>query len=355
MKYRLLWAVAAAGLAIHLAGLGWDDYRHSQDSTLSARESVIALDNPSHLMIVLGLAVVASSLLGMAAVWMGDHRFGKATFAGGVFRFAALPVIALVAGVALWLASTAESNTRPHAYVAGPVAPRPTTVVDLIQGSVDSSEAVAAEATPHVHDTVSADPNAVEGAASAHEHGAEVAVSGAQLLAAGEFVAELKSHTAQYTDIRAAMADGYVQITQDLPGIAAHFIKPEYQHDGHEMDPDRPEVLLYTKRLDGNWRLVGAMMLAETVSETPPSYFGSLDAWHYHENLCFVAGAAVKVTTSAAECKNGVFVARTPWQMHVWLTGEDSAVFAHDYAPISPGAFPGATTPAAEDFRVQAR
>src|SRR4029079_7360764 len=109
----------------------------------------------------------------------------------------------------------------------------------------------------------------VMGDGSAHTHRSEVPISASQVSAASAFITELKAHTAQYQDVRAALADGYVQITQDLPGIAAHFIRLDYQHDGHEMDPDRPEVLLYTKRLDGQWRLVGAMMLAETVEDNP--------------------------------------------------------------------------------------
>jgi hypothetical protein len=188
-----------------------------------------------------------------------------------------------------------------------------------------------------------------------HTHGTEVNVTADQMIAAGQFANQVKTTTARYTDIRAAMADGYAQITQDLPGIAAHFIRAEYQHDGHELDAERPEVLLYTKRLDGNWKLVGAMFLAETVSDTPPQHFGALDVWHRHENLCFTPGGRVSTKASAAECYGGLFVAKTAYQMHVWVEPGGTGVFAHDYEPISPGAYPGATLPAASEFRVQAR
>ena len=57
---------------------------------------------------------------------------------------------------------------------------------------------------------------------------------------------------------------------------------------------------------------------------------------------------------SAAECVGGSFSARGAYQMHVW-TEPGGGVFAHDYAPISPGAFPAATRPAATELRVQAR
>jgi hypothetical protein len=175
------------------------------------------------------------------------------------------------------------------------------------------------------------------------------------MVAAGQFALEVKEKTAKFKDVRAALADGYIQVTQDLPGIAAHFVRLDYGNDGHEMNPERPEVLLYSKRLDGNWRLVGAMFMQEGRSDTPPQYFGGLDVWHRHTNLCFLAGARVKTAASAAECVGGVFQATGAYQMHVWVEPGGTGVFAHDYAPIAPGAFPAATLPAASELRVQAR
>jgi hypothetical protein len=95
------------------------------------------------------------------------------------------------------------------------------------------------------------------------------------------------------------------------------------------------------------------MFMAEGVTAEPPSYFGPLDAWRYHENLCFV-GSAVRVTSSQAECP-GLFTARTPWQLHVWTVPTAGGVFAHDMPEIAPGAYPGAVLPAAQELRVQGR
>jgi hypothetical protein len=351
MQYRALWAAAVSGLAIHFLGLGWDVYRHSSDSTLAQRENVLSLANPSHLMIVVGMAVVAASLLGMAALWMQERRFGGAGVPGLLARSLALPVIALAAGGSIWLASTAEDSGHDHDAM----------VAEHPQDTHDSPLVVANGSGPsqeHPHATTNGATVAAEdamGEGNAHTHGTEVAASSEQLLAAGTFANDVKLKTAQYADVRDALAAGYIQITQDLPGIAAHFIRPEFQRDGHELDADNPEVLLYSKRLDGNWRLVGAMFLAESVSDTPPSHFGALDVWHRHENLCFTAGATVRTTANAAECRGGLFVPKTAYQMHVWVEPGGTGVFAHDYAPIAPGAFPGATRPAAEDFRLQSR
>lgn len=359
MKYRVLWATAAAGVALHLAGLGWDVYRHAHDSSLATREDVLSLANPSHLMIIVGMAITAASLLGMAAVWMHDRNLGGQGLPGSLLRSVTLPVIAVAAGGAIWLASNAEDTSHSHAHTDAVAADHP--------HNPDSSEIVASQASGDTtaaaeHSHPAAAPAASTGAAedpmgegNAHTHGTEVPATAEQMIAAGQFAESVKVKTAKYADVRDAMAAGYIQITQDLPGIAAHFIRLDYQHDGHQLDADYPEVLLYTKRLTGSWQLVGAMFLAETQSETPPSYFGPLDVWHRHENLCFLAGSQVRTATGASDCKNGLFVAATAYQMHVWVVPSATGVFSHDLQSISPGTTPAATRPAAEDFRVQAR
>jgi len=342
MHYRMLWTGAMAGLTLHLAGLGWDVYRHSRDATLAQREDVLSLANPSHLMIVAGTAVMAACLLGVAVAWMEERHFGGDGAVGSLLRATGLPAVAAAAAVAIWLASQANSNTHTHEL----------THEHGEEVAAASTGDAISTATAHTHGSGSEEP-APMSEGSALQHHAEVPVTAEQLAAASDFVARLKASLTPYEDVRAALADGYIQITQDLPGIAAHFIRLDYQRDGRQMDPERPEVLLYTKRLNGSWQLVGAMFLAEGVTAEPPSYFGPLDAWHYHENLCFV-GSAVRVTSSQGECP-GLFTARTPWQLHVWTVPTAGGVFAHDMPEIAPGAYPGAVLPAAQELRVQGR
>lgn len=354
MRYRALWLGAVAGLAIHFAGLGWDVYRHASDATLAQREDVLSLANPSHLMIVAGTGLVAVCLLGIGVVWMHERRFGGEGLAGSVLRGAGLPMLGLAAAGSIWLASRADDAGHNHALAHDHAAGHGVVALDPpLARVVGAAAADRLASASHSHDALAPGGEDPMGEGSAHHHHEEVQVTAAQLEAAAMFVSALRASIAPYEDIRRAMADGYIQITQDLPGIAAHFIRLDYQRDGRQMDPERPEVLLYTKRLDGTWRLVGAMFLAEAVTEEPPSYFGALDAWHYHENLCFV-GNGVRVTASGQECP-GVFTPRTPWQLHVWTFPTAGGVFAHDMPEISPGPFAGAALPAAQELRPQAR
>ena len=48
--------LASIGTALQLVGLSWDALLHHFDPDLAAREEVVSLANPSHLLVVVGLA-----------------------------------------------------------------------------------------------------------------------------------------------------------------------------------------------------------------------------------------------------------------------------------------------------------
>lgn len=342
MSYRLLWIGAAAGVLLHLAGLGLDAYLHARDTNLAAREGVFTLSNPGHLLILAGVALTTASVFGTGLKWLSTRATGGPLPKAVGISF--VPLLVLVAAGSMWLVSLdADADEHPHD----------------VSDADPALAAVSAEPENHTHpEPSSADHHPTTDHANpmsgdtAHGH-EEVPVSPEQLLAAAEFYEAVKAGAAPYEDIRTALAEGYIQVTQDLPGIAAHFLHPAYNRDGALLDPEKPEILLYTKRLDGTWRLVGVMFSSESVTDEPPSFFGPLDAWHRHENLCFTI-AAVAVKEGAADC-TGLFVAVTPWNLHVWTAPVASGVFAHDFEPIDPGPFPGATQPAAIEVLLRNR
>ncbi|MBI5949712.1 MAG: hypothetical protein HY875_16360 [Chloroflexi bacterium] len=348
MKYRILWAAAFTGIVVHVIGLAWDVYLHSDDATLAAREGVFTLSNPGHALIVAGIALTASAVLGMATAWMHDRRLGGEGFFAAALRAGTLPVMGLAVGAAIFVATGAERDNHDHQVLEASGAHSDDTVA-VVAGTGGPPAATGDASHPHP-DAASATGDAMaEG--NAHTHGTEVPVTPEQLAAAAAFYARVETSAAKFEDIRVAMASGYIQITQDLEGIAAHFANLKYNSDGNLLDPERPEILLYSKRLDGTWKLLGFMFTSEKVTELPPSFFGPLDAWHRHENLCFTANA-VSVKPDAASCR-GVFSKTTAWNLHVWTAPGASGVFAHDFPPISPGAFPGATLPATQDLALR--
>jgi hypothetical protein len=170
---------------------------------------------------------------------------------------------------------------------------------------------------------------------SRHVHAAEVAIGEDELKRVVTELDSARRATERYKDIEVARSAGYIQVTQDLPGIAAHFLRQQ-PASGGKFDPTRPQILLYTKQ-SGRWELVGvsytsAVLISGDDPGPPPDGFsGTLDTWHYHDNLCFVVGPKVFVSDSRS-CvdQGGLHVARTPWMLHVWLYDEaPEGVFAH--------------------------
>lgn len=357
-KYTLLWSAAAVGVILHIAGIGVDAYLHSHDATLAAREGIFTLANPGHVLILTGFSLTAASLIGAALVWLNGNRLGGESRFARVLRTATLPSMALAAAGTIWVLSLGEGSAT-HVHSKNEAA------VHIDSAPGESVAAAGATADGHAHAAAPATNSAATAAGAAaadpmgegnkHTHGTELNITPDQLVAAAEFYSKVKASSARFENIRDAMAAGYIQVTQDLPGIAAHFYNPVWARDGRLMDPDRPEVLLYSKRLDGNWRLIGFMFSDEVVKDAPPSFFGALDVWHRHENLCFTA-AGVSIKASKEACVGGLFTPQTTWQMHVWTApGATTGVFAHDFPPISPGAFPAATRSAAQDIAVRAQ
>ncbi|MGH2632434.1 MAG: hypothetical protein ACRDG3_03400, partial [Tepidiformaceae bacterium] len=283
MKYRWLWAAAGLGVLLNFGGLLWDIYRHVHDASLASREGVFPIGDPAHILIFTGTALMVASILGAGMLWLQERpmRSGWLTDA---MRVAMFPLVGLAAAGAIWVIAVAQDTAgHTHTDTTGMIHVPDVAAQQAVADDV-ADATTAAGAPAHVHDasTTGTDGTGTDSAEGGpHTHGAEVAVTSDQLAAADSFVAQVRASTTKYADVSAALADGYVQITQDLPGIAAHFEKPAYMTDGLIMDPQKPEFLLYTKRLTGQWQFIGVMFYAGVTAD-PPSYFGPLDAWHFH-------------------------------------------------------------------------
>ena len=163
-------------------------------------------------------------------------------------------------------------------------------------------------------------------------HGGDIPMrepSGAERRAAETLERETKVAAARFTDFQAAEAEGYVQLTPfSFYGVrAAHFGNPDYMADGRELDPERPENLVYLKRDDGRLELLGVMFLAP-IGQGPP-VGDPLTEWHAHEDLCASAQppAVVPILPTGA-CPAGT----TPVgyeMLHLWVVDHPDGPFSH--------------------------
>lgn len=295
------------GVTLQLLGLAIDVWAHGRDPGLAAREGVLTLGNPGHALFALGLALVlAGMLLDWTMPQLGQRR---------QWRWMA-PLIVLFAVGSFVFAYRSGGLTAQHD--AGP------NHADKVAGQPD-----------HGHSDIVLAGGSADLEESRHTHSPEVPISYDQLQRLLQELDRARRATEKYRDVNVALAAGYIQVTQDLPAIAAHFINPRLSLQ--DFDPARPQILLYTKQ-SGEWQLVGVsytstgLLTGDGPTEQPPEGFsGPLDVWHYHENLCFVAGPRVFVA-GRDDCLNqgGLHVARTPWMLHVWLWDDaPEGIFAH--------------------------
>jgi hypothetical protein len=75
-----------------------------------------------------------------------------------------------------------------------------------------------------------------------------------------ELAAGLRQATAQYHDIDAAFADGYVQVTPCIPGMGIHLAQEE--RIDAVTEPLNPEILVYMANSQGKYKLVALEYLA---------------------------------------------------------------------------------------------
>jgi hypothetical protein len=296
------------GIAMQFLGLAVDARLHSQDPGLAEREGVLALTNPGHSLFALGLALVVSgALLGWFSVRQSRQTAGLRTWGFD----AATPVMVLLVAIGAFTFAYRTGSLTGHHDAAHP-------------GS-DTGAPVGG----HVHAT----SNDIEG--SSHEHAPELAISMGQLQQLNAELAAAREATAKYRDVEVARADGFVQVTQDLPGLAAHFLRLR-GGSGRGFDPTRPQILLYTRQ-GGAWELVGVSYTASVLTTEgdpgppPEGFAGPLDTWHFHENLCFTSGPEVSIADrDTCLARGGLHVARTPWMLHVWLWDDaPEGIFAH--------------------------
>jgi hypothetical protein len=122
---------------------------------------------------------------------------------------------------------------------------------------------------------------------------------------------------AEYEDLEAALADGYVE-TRNSEGLTVkHFMKRG--GDGGELDPNEPSGLVYFVD-DDQTTLLGAVWV--TRENEPPQPGGPLTRWHDHSPL--------GCPESTPDCPIGTATDGVPPLMfHVWTFDGAANVFAH--------------------------
>ncbi|HZQ50308.1 MAG TPA: hypothetical protein VFB69_08370 [Candidatus Dormibacteraeota bacterium] len=158
-----------------------------------------------------------------------------------------------------------------------------------------------------------------------------LAGSADQQRAADELWRQTRAATLRYESLGAAREDGYIAYNPFSDELV-HYVNPEYMRDGHILDPQHVESLVYENTLQGP-KLVAAMYSLEDPNAAPPDIAGSLTPWHRHDDLCFTPDG--EPVAAAPNCPAGSATYLTPWMLHVWFIANRYGRFAADPDPWS--------------------
>lgn len=116
------------------------------------------------------------------------------------------------------------------------------------------------------------------------------APNGSDSARAAEVLRGMREGIEEYRDYRKALDDGFRIFLPNVPMKVYHFTN--YRRaiwQGRSFDPRKPSSLLYERRGDGGYTLVGAMFVARkdaTPDELDARVPLSMAQWHAHVNIC---------------------------------------------------------------------
>lgn len=137
-----------------------------------------------------------------------------------------------------------------------------------------------------------------------------------QVRAAAELAKATKAATARFADPQVALDAGYRSETA-MTGVDVHLENKAYADDGHVLDPERPEALVYAIT-DGKATLLGAVFRMPRAGTPGPEPGGPITRWHSH-NICFsVLPPGIGVVSPFGGCPALSVTVTISEMMHVW-------------------------------------
>ncbi len=137
-----------------------------------------------------------------------------------------------------------------------------------------------------------------------------------------------------------ALKDGYLY-EKDVD--STHYHNYPYIFDGENLNPNKPEVLMYYPSSEGTYLLAGAMFLHSDPLGHGEQIGGHEMVWHYHQyekpycqSFDFEKWKIkdpqemneMRKRLESDKCKEGFYVKRSPEMIHLWIIDHPQGRFA---------------------------
>ena len=170
-----------------------------------------------------------------------------------------------------------------------------------------------------------------------------------QRRAAARLLASVRAATVRWSSVKSAAASGFdTRLARRAPGDKT----PGYLHaehrrnsaDRHNLEPSRPESLIYATEPGRTPKLVGAMFSVPR-GVLGPTPGGAIDRWHSHI-VCRRGDKRGLAPLASGACPAGSRLTQGSEMLHVWLTSDLRSAFAV-HAPVPELCRDGLLTPKA--------
>jgi hypothetical protein len=143
---------------------------------------------------------------------------------------------------------------------------------------------------------------------------------------ADRLAAATRAATIRYARLADAIAAGY-ELPKPGVGPDVHMENKAFRADGHVLDPQRPETLVYAIE-GGRATLLGVVFVMDRAGRPGPEPGGPITRWHAH-NICLtLLPPGFGVVSPFGTCPALSINVTTPEMMHVWVVENPSGWFA---------------------------
>jgi hypothetical protein len=301
-------ALGLFGFLLVALGLATDFILHANDSGLAADEGIFSLTNPGHLLLAIGMTVIAVGLGAAASIMISNTNADSALLRVATAAMA-VGVIALVGSIAY--VATGPGFDHEH----GTAIPDDMAIFD----GVDRSRLPADEALALA--TLSwSRPGSLEGAMDmGHgDAGSEHDLTDQESEALDAQLAIASAARTRFDTVAEAEAMGYVQASGVTDGTGAHWVK--WSQVDKPFDMENPSMLLFDELERGEpWELVAYSYWAAS-DEPPEGFTGETDEWHTHLGMCFENGWLKDDNIQDRRSCAGDWINGSDlWMLHAWV------------------------------------